>query len=224
MKLVKPKSLAETLDAVNEAFFYNRSLPESERERVAKWIAGRQGKPGSYANMFAPTTKDYKEGARLFTGEMVRSGAATGHILGEEACRALILLDVRATAIRDALHRASVGMIGRLDYPARTDGWYCCGTCTSSYWRHLAVGGLENTERELAAGMKNLKKHRSGDGKWKRYPFYYTLLALSELDFPSAINEMKYAAGVCERLLKRTPKNEIAQRRRDLVERILEKL
>jgi hypothetical protein len=221
--IISPDSLAETIDALNDAFFYRRHLSKAERERVAKWIADRQGKPGAYADMFAPTKLDYERGIVLFTGERLNTQAGTGHILGEESCRALILLDAHATGVREALKRASEGMIGRLRESQPAPGWYCCGRCTSSYWRHLAVGGLENCESELESGMKVLKRHRDGAGRWNRFPFYYTLLALSEIDIESATDEMKYAAAGLERVLRRTPKNKIDRRRVDLAERVLEK-
>ena len=69
--IVKPSSLAATLDAVDETFFYGHLLSKSQRQQAAKWIARRQGKPGSYANMFAPTKDDFKNGVRLFTGDRV---------------------------------------------------------------------------------------------------------------------------------------------------------
>ncbi|KPJ60251.1 MAG: hypothetical protein AMJ46_08070, partial [Latescibacteria bacterium DG_63] len=87
MKLLHPSSLAATIDAVNEALFVGKQIPPAERARTAAWIAGRQGKQGSYANMFAPTPRDFAGGIRVFTGEAVRSNAATAHILGEEASR-----------------------------------------------------------------------------------------------------------------------------------------
>jgi len=226
MNIVNPNSLAATLDAVNEVFFYKRSLSKSQREKVAKWIASWQGKPNSYANMFAPTENDLNGDVRVFTGERLRSGGSIRHILGEEACRALILLDVSIVDVHNALNRASQGMMSALkrsEDGGFTTGMYCCGTCTCSLWRHLAVGGLEDAEHRLVAGMKALKLHRDGNGKWRRFPFYYTLLALSEIDLPSAIEEMRYASKVCERYLRRSPKDKITQRRRLLVERVLEK-
>lgn len=227
MKIVNSNSLAATLDAVNEAFFCGRSLSKSQREETAKWIAGRQGRPDSYADMFAPTENDLKEGVRVFTGERLRSRAAIRHILGEEACRVLILLDVSIAAVQNALNRASRGMMNALtrsEAGNSTPGMYCCGTCTCSLWRHLVVGGLEDAERRLAEGMKALKLHRDDNGRWRRFPFYYTLLALSELDLQSAIEEMRYASPVCKRYLRQSQKdNKIAQRRRLLAERILEK-
>ena len=157
--MVFSKSLGCTLDAVNEAFFYGRSLPKSQREQAAKWIAGRQGKPGSYANMFAPTSDDMKKGVRLFTGERILSRAGIGHILGEEACRALVLLNASVGGVRAALERARSGMMKRLnesDAAGQTSGMYCCGKCSPSLWRNLAAGGLSDAERRLEAGMKAL--------------------------------------------------------------------
>lgn len=227
MKVVNRNSLGLTLDAVNELLFYGRSLSKAEREKTTQWIVSRQGKPGSYANMFAPTESDFRDGVRLFSGEKIRSRAAIGHVLGEEACRVLVLLGMPAVDVRNALNRASAGMLRRLErseVSGTMPGMYCCGTCTCCLWRHLAAGGLEDAERRLAAGMKALKSHRKSNGRWRRFPFYYTLLALSDIDLPSAIEEMRYASPVCERYLRRLPKeNKIAERRRVLVERILGK-
>lgn len=224
MDIVNYDSLVATLDAVNGAFFYAQSLPERQREQAVKWIANRQGKPGSCASMFAPTEFDFTEGARLFTGETVQSRAGTSHILGEEACRALLLLEVPSLDVRDVLNRASLGMMSRLGATQDGSGIYCCGKCTAALWRHLAVGGLEDSERRLTTGSRALKSHRDGNGKWRTFPFYYTLLVLSEIDLPLAVEEMRYASTVCQRYLRRSSKDDrIAQRRRILAERVLRK-
>jgi len=228
--LVDPTSLAGTLDAVDEALLSGRRLAGSERATVARWIAGRQGLPGSYARMFAPTERDRAEGIRLFTGESIRSGAGAAHVLGEEACRALILLDVPLASVRDALGSATEGMLERLRKAEQRErncgrpwlGQYCCGTCTIGLWRHLAVGGLEDTDRHLAAGMKALRARRLGNGRWRRFPFHYALLVLSEVDARGAVAEMRYVAPLLERLLKRRPKDDpYDTRRRAVAERVL---
>jgi hypothetical protein len=64
--------------------------------------------------MFAPTSQDYAQGIRLFTGERISTRAATGHILGEEACRVILLLDVVAPEVDAAIARASQSMDRRL--------------------------------------------------------------------------------------------------------------
>jgi hypothetical protein len=114
MQLISGQSLASTIDSVNDAFFFGRHIPKNEMRRAAEWFADRQGLPGSYADMFAPTPGDFSDGIYLFTGERISSGAATGHILGEETCRALLLLDVDLEKAEAALERASRSMDARL--------------------------------------------------------------------------------------------------------------
>lgn len=221
MRFVDRHSLGATLDTVNEAFFRGYELSLTERNQVAKWITSRQGLPGSYANMFAPTARDFQTGYRVFTGEKVTSRAATAHILGEEACRALTLLHAPLAEARIAKRRAADGMQARLG--RSNSGIYCCGICSVSLWRNLSAGGLPNAKRRLTGAVKTLKRHRLRDGKWRRFPFFYTLLALEELELPAALAELRYALPACERYLKRAPHTPFANRRRILVRRILEK-
>jgi len=220
MKLVHDHSLAATLDAINAAFFDGRKLTKADRAKAAKWIAARQGLERSYAGLFAPTDYDYAHWPKTFTGEKIGSNAATGHILGEEACRALILLDVDARYAQDALARATESFLGRLNAGRpRTAGFYCCGICTASFWRHLAAGGLDRQEKRLANGLKHLQAERDGQGRWRRFPFHYTVWALGEIDLPAARRELRYAAPVLERVVRRrADADEYARRRRRIAE------
>jgi len=229
MELINEDSLGRTLDATNEALFYGREIPTDQKLELARWIAVRQGLPGSYAGMFAGTDADRATGYTVFSGESIKTRAGSAHILGEEASRLLIKLNVQDTEIQNALARATEGMMQRLltetGEPKKSCmGIYCCGICSVAYWRHLVVGGLQDTEARLAAGMEALKEHRIGNGRWQRFPFHYTLLALSEIDLPSAIEEMRYAAPVCESyLMRRTKEGETAKRRRIVAEKVLGK-
>jgi hypothetical protein len=222
MQLVDEGSLALTLDAVNENLFLGRRISRSARVRAATWIAKRQGLPGSYADMFAPTQQDFAH-ARLFTGEVIPSRVSTRHILGEEGIRALELLDVRTPEVRVALARAKAGMEACVtDTVSRPWGMYCCGTCSCAYWRNLAAGGLSHAEARLARGVKDMKARRLGTGRWRNIPFYYAVLALTEIDLPGARAELRYAAPALERYLRRAATSSTtAQRRRAVAERAL---
>lgn len=218
-------SLAKTVDSVNEAFFFGKPVISAKRNEVALWIAKRQGLEGAYANMFAPTLSDARSGIRLFTGENLGPSASLRHVSGEEACRALVLLKSPSKEVTDALARATTGMRGALER-ARVEKRmkFCCGTCDPALWRHITAGGLEGEEEWLENGMKVLKGFRDGKGRWQRFPYFWTMLALSEMDFPAAKQEMRYAAAVGERYLKRTKPIDIITRRRTVViERVLEK-
>lgn len=91
-----------------------------------------------------------------------------------------------------------------------------------SVWRHLTAGGLSKKRTRLAAGIGYLAEHRDGKGRWRRFPYYYTLLALTEVPGKRAVEEMRYTAPGLERMLKRKPRGDRYDlRRRVLAERIL---
>ncbi len=222
MKIVR-SSLAQTVDGVSEAFFLKQVISKKVREEIAEWIASRQGKPGAYGEMFAPTELEQAQGIKLFTGETVRPSASLRHVSGEEACRAMILLQPTSKVSREALSRATAAMTKVL-VNARNNGreMFCCGTCDPALWRHIAAGGLRGCEDWVDKGLRWMKKLRDGEGRWRRFPFFYSVLALSEVDSPAARAEIKYAASVLERHLKRPAgKGTTAQRRRMVVERAL---
>ena len=69
-----------------------------------------------------------------------------------------------------------------------------------------------------------MKARRLGTGRWRAFPFFYAVLALSEIDLPGARAELRYAAPVLERYLRRPTTNETtSQRRHALAERALAK-
>ena len=71
--------------------------------------------------------------------------------------------------------------------------------------------------------LSALPQHRDGQGAWRRFPFFFTLLALSELDHPKVRDELRYARGACEQKLTRLkPVNDVALRRIAVMERVLE--
>jgi len=216
MKVLSKRSLAATVDSVNDALFLGRAIPAGEKLRVARWLASRQRVKHSYAGLPAPTDADLK-GIKLFTGEPVTTGAGTCHILGEEALRIMLLLGAKDAAVREGIRRANISMIARINRPDA--GGYCCGKCSVAYWRTLLAGGLDNQEARLANGLKSLKKYRDGKGRWGHYPFYYALLALSEMDSKEAIAEIRYAAPILGRM--RGGDDVYALRRRQLAERVL---
>ena len=225
MKLVHSTSLNATLDAMNVAFFDKLALSANEREQTAVWNAARQGQPGSYAGLPAPTAQDFADGLTTFAGERLRTRAGTAHILGEEGCRALLLLKVNLQEVKAALKRATDGIEQRIAVCERSGaaaGTYCCGICSCSYWRHLAAGGLSRNEERLAAGMRALRAERLDNGRWRRFPFFYTLLTLQDVGPELAGAELQHAAPACERYLRARPVGtEHGRRRRRLAERVL---
>ncbi len=226
MNLVHPRSLAATLEAVNDALFHHRVIPRKVALEAARWIATRHGLPRAYANTFAATDRELAQGPRLFTGERV-TGAAARHILGEESCRALILLNVTDSKVASALASANESMRSRLCQRERSPdfGWYCCCRCSVSLWRHLSVGGLDQQPQRLVSGIKRLRQYRSDDGRWRAFPFWYTVLALQGIDLREAEEELGHAAKVLARAANsKSNGNGYAKRRSLIAQRALERI
>jgi hypothetical protein len=224
--------LSQAIDRVNAAFFWGDELTKAERGALAGRIAACHGKNGAYANTFELSERERQTGICLFTGEKTTSAAAR-HISGEEACRALRLLNVRDREIAQALAEATEALRQcLLRAEASTEhrmggnpGIFCCGRCSVSVWRHIAVGGFDRHEERLRNGMKRLKHFRDGKGRWATFPFWYTLSALAEVQLPEPREEIRYAAPLLERAVKRKqPANEHERRRTEIARRALAKL
>jgi hypothetical protein len=89
-------------------------------------------------------------------------------------------------------------------------------------WRNLLSGGLDRQKERLTKGVKQLRNVRDGKGGWDRFPFWYTVLALVEIEQPQARAELKYAAPLLERTAKRPPAgSKYARRRHQIAQRAL---
>ncbi len=202
--LLHPDSLAHTVDAIHSALFLGQPIAAAPARSVARWIASRQGQPGAYGNTFAALPGELERGLVLFTGERVGCAAAR-HILGEETSRALRLLNVADRTVQQALGRADEGLLACLARVS-SPGVYCCGRCSVGLWRNLLSGGLDRQEERLAVGVRHLRSRRKGDGAWRAFPFWYTLLALQEMDLPEARAELSYARTRLDRSILRNPR------------------
>jgi hypothetical protein len=126
-----------------------------------------------------------------------------------------------------ALESADNGLMRRLERAAqnprkRNPGLYCCGKCTVGLWRNVLAGGLDRREERLRRGASHLRSMRDGKHQWRKFPFWYTVLALSEMDNAEARTELKYAAPALERAASRAaPSAVYARRRHELAVRTL---
>jgi hypothetical protein len=219
-------SLSNTVDAVAALGWTGASASPAQRLDVARWIAARQGLPGAYADTFAGFPSERDKGIVVFTGERITSASAR-HILGEETSRALRQLDVADAAVRRALDRANTGLMGCLDRAARdprntNPGRFCCGKCTVGLWRNLQAGNLDRREERLSKGIGALRDRRKDEREWQAYPFWYTVLALTDTDLPQARRELEHAAPKLESVSRaQRPSTLYAQRRQDLARRAL---
>ena len=230
MKYLDKNSLFKTIDNVSEALLFDLDIDKNEKLEIANFIVTQHGKPRTYANTFAPTDFDLKQDLTLFTGEKIKTGAGKCHMIGEEACRILRKLDVQTDKVKTALREADNGLRNAINTysqkPRYEYGMYCCKSCSCALWINLASGGLNNDTKLLIAGLNYLKRQRDDKGKWKGFPYYYTLYVLNEIDKDLAMEEMRYISKSIEKRLKRKQrnKNRYNLRRNYICEQILDKV
>jgi hypothetical protein len=222
-----PTTLAAAVDSLSHAQFYRRELSRAEQDAAAQYIVSRLGLERAYHGSFALTPAERVAGIRVFTGELMRHASAR-HIIAEECCRVLRKLKEPTAEVASALATASTNMAEHIlpKVDARNHpGVYCCRNCTVGFWRNITAGGFNEPERRLDDGVQFLRKHRDGMGGWRSFPFHYTLLALSEVESPTAKAEIEYAADAIRAKLSRAPIGGVyAQRKHDVMRRALESI
>ncbi len=201
-------SLAETLWRLEEVRMGFAVVPRKEVNEALDWVQERQGIEGAYSvnghKFFAPAERDKKK-VELITGEKFDSTGGTDHILGQEALRALILWGRgEENETQEALKALFSLLEVEQDFGTpRESGYFCCAKCSVSMLKTISVVKTDDWEETLEEGINKINQNRDDDGRWGKYPFYYTLLALSEIENESAIGELRYAAENNENLLKR---------------------
>ncbi len=222
--MLNTHSMVATVNAVNRALLFGQVISPGQALQISRFIAGRQGAPGSYDGLFGPAEGETLTPYRLFTGdsEMITSASAR-HILGEEALRILRVLDVADAEVKAAVERAqnSFAKVLALSQDKRQDtGTFCCGKCTVAYWRALATGWLPDSEERFARGVRVLKNARMPGG-WRRMPFYYTVLALTEMPPAITREERAYIRRLAEARIARINQNREAYPARHAILSIL---
>lgn len=224
MQLLNRSSLYKTVDNVNEALFYGKKITKTDAKNVINWISSRHDTEYSYNRSYGLTGKDMNSGIYTYTGERLVS-ASMRHIMAEESARVVLQLS-RITGSKPnsivSTDERFYKMLEASKVSGKPIGTFCCGACTIGLWRYLNAGGLPKYQKYISDGIMSLHSNRDETGKWGRFPFYYTLLALSEIDDPSALKEINYAMPECERALKRLkPESKFSKRKRDLLLKIM---
>jgi hypothetical protein len=220
--LAHPTNLVATLNGLAGAFFIQQPVPPVLCEETATLIVSRQQKTGTNAGFFIPFTAEAGAEVMLFSGEKLHTDFARNHAMMIEAARLLKLLAVEnhgsPHAVQLAYHRMQEACYS--SFCTRGE----CKALTMAFLRFLLVEGGEGTTALLEEFLTRLSSHRDGKGKWKGFPFYFTLLVLTEIPDPFSTSELLNSASACEKLrsLNLDP-DPVSKRRLEILTRALER-
>ena len=220
--LVEEASLAGTIDTVNVCMAEGEPLLPAEREEVVEWLLVRQVVSGRNSGMFTPFPGEYKAGVHLFTGERLRTRIAARNVLTLEAARILSALAGTRADVRNALSRTSMAM-GHACFAVSHCVIGECAHSSIAFMRSAASDRSGDHRKWIEDHLHVIREHRGGKGRWRRFPFYYTLLALLEVGTPSANAELMYARPACDRVIGRSSCSSFSPRRKRILERVLER-
>jgi hypothetical protein len=207
-----PTSLYATLDAAAEKLFYHESFTNALRDEIVALILSRQCKTGENAGFFLPFAVETEVKVKLFSGEQLKTSLAQNHIPMLEAVRILKLLDSQNDAATQAIQLANQRMDKMCYSSFCTKGE--CKVMTIAFLRYLFVENNGNSASRINIHLARLARHRDGKGRWGGFPFFYTLLMLSEIADPMASTELQYASPACEKLLTQNWTGDLISKRR----------
>ncbi|MBN2228579.1 MAG: hypothetical protein JW779_03225 [Candidatus Thorarchaeota archaeon] len=209
--------MTEAILVIEEAW---RAGISNDNDNVLRFIINQQLAYGSDEGVFIETRNVSGLKSRLYTGEKIQTQLAAKNILTLEAARALLLSKSRADYVSECIHRVDKWIQRQCFSEFCSTGE--CKHSTVSYMRYLSA---KESQAKLAGLLSELVKHRDGNGSWKGFPYFYTLLALSDIHNPDAEKELEYAFPMMQ---KRFRRNQIEEpywsRRNDIMNRIQTRL
>jgi hypothetical protein len=190
-------SLHQTVIRAAGFLFEGGRYVAAEEIQLANWILARQNRQKGF--VFFPTPEDEEDGLRLLSGEKPRTKLLARNALELETLRLLALIEPKDAAV-ERLQQEVGQRLSRLCF-AQVCKTGECAHASIAYLRYrMAAGGREATS-QFEHGLQVLKQDRDGDGRWRKFPFWFTLLWLVELPAEMAQEELAYTRDRCKQLL-----------------------
>jgi len=219
--LVHETNLSATINAINGQLFEGLSLTQDEMERTVEFLLRRQVRSGRECGIFRPFPEEYETGICVPTGERLRTQWAVRNVITLEAARILSLFGEELPEVRRALSRTSM-TIGHACFAVSHCVVGECAYSSIAYMRDAAVDRSGKRRKWIERQIELIAAHRDGSGRWRKFPFYYTLTALVEVGTPPANAELMYAWPACRRVCSRAATHAYSQLRQRIVTRVLE--
>jgi hypothetical protein len=198
MMILHPTSVSDSLDSAAEQVFFKKSILPAVRDDFAALLINRQIQTGANSGFFIPFASETRTQYRLFSGETLHTEFAVRHIQLIEAARLLTALSPGIPSVARSILLSEQRMNTMCYSKFCSKGE--CRSLTVAYMRYLAVHSTPDDGSVLGQLLSDLSGHRDGKGRWHGFPYFFTLLMLSEADHPLADEELHYTGSQIDRL------------------------
>jgi len=180
----------QTVLAAARTLFDGGLPPRDDREALVHWILLRQNRQKGF--IFYPSPQDWQAGIYLFSGERPRTKFLAENAVELETLRLLARLDPGNTEVQRVFRQANQRLFPLCFANSCTQGE--CAQASLAFLRYITAFDADFYLSRIKKGLERLKEARAGDGQWKGFPFYFTLLWLTEIPAELALAEMAYAS------------------------------
>lgn len=191
-----PGSAVETADRMNLFLFHGIPVPPGEKRLLLLFLDELHRAPCAYRGLFAFAGGE-RPMMRFFTGERAKAGGAVQLSHEIAAC----LKKIQPAGSRPLIREIDIALSALLSEGLSGDA--ALPASRVALWRNLSAAPFAGRERILREGVACLRADRDGKGRWNGWPFYYTLLALTEMPVDIAQGEIAYALPSCRRAIAR---------------------
>ena len=219
MSIMGEQCLYQVVVEAAKFLFDGGSYTLPEKVDLANWILAHQNRYRGF--IFYPSQSDRESGIRLFSGEKPKAKFLVDNVVELETLRILALLQPDAPEVLQVLQDAN----HRLFQLCFANGCIVgeCAHASIAFLRYLIAHATNPSAPKFRRTLDILKQKRSGDGKWRGFPFFFTLLWLTELPDNLAEDELSYTFGYCDQLFAtlRLTRDGTDLLRKKIVQRVL---
>lgn len=199
MEIWEKSGLAQMINDISIVLIEGRVFTDQEKAKIAALICDHTNPVGEFT--FYPTQGERLKGFQLVTGEKVKTQLLANNTLELETLRILTILKPQDVQLLHLHEKANRRLPNLCFYNICTTGE--CAATSIVFLRYLtALSQIDHAEK-IGLGLGALYQTRDGNGTWKKFPFFYTLLWLTELSISKANSELTYTLPAVKRLIKR---------------------
>lgn len=191
-------SLYEIVMNAARRHFLGEVFDAAERARLTAWLLARRNPGGGFTFPLTPAERMNKPS--LLSGEKPKTYLLAENALECETLRLLALFAPGNPEAEQAIVAADRRLAKQCFANVCTTGE--CPHVSIAYLRFLSVHPGPETGARLRHGLEVLRQHRVDDGRWQKFPFWYTLLWLVDLPADLSKDELAHTSRALERAKK----------------------
>jgi hypothetical protein len=202
-EIIDTKCFYQTVLNAALYLFKGGELSLQEKDGLLDYLLARQNRQKGF--VFHLSAEELVDDIHLISGEKPRTKLLKANAVELETLRLLALLGGDRPDVQQLIQTAN----SRLEKQCFANVCLTgdCVGASVAYLRYISSRQAGPWELQVRHGMEILKENRSGDGRWSRFPYFFTLLWLVELPRTISKAEIRYTRDTAKEYLQNSYKH-----------------